>query len=173
MPAKSLADMDIQGYDVSWNAADLGWVEDVDPTGLKIITVEQKIKALGGIKVDGVIVGLEGTIKLKLLQPKAASMRQVWPGAAPTGPVPLMPGTGSTRQYALAQKLIIHPRHLPADDKSEDIILLKAFPLTKLPKGDGEEWRSIDLEFEPFPDQALLQATTPSVVYGYYGGEPV
>ncbi|HEX8342226.1 MAG TPA: hypothetical protein VF624_15085 [Tepidisphaeraceae bacterium] len=169
---KTIAQKVIRKYALTWDGATLGWVQDVDPSGLKIKTVEKKIGEIGEVIVDHLIVGMEGTIKAVLEQCKLPVLREAIPWAAATGSIPLVPATQYDSCYARAKILNLHPEDA-GDDLTEDINLLKAYPIVTLPKsGAGSEFANVPIEFMPYPDQAQLVATPRVMVYGYIGPIP-
>jgi hypothetical protein len=167
MPAENTAHMDLTGYEVKWKTLTVGLIKDVDPTGLKPKKKEKKIGKIGDIVIDRVSIGMDGSIKMTLHQVNKTVIQQLCPWWT-SGSVALTPATKYHSEYANAGELRLHPLNSGATD--EDIVLLKAFPIWGPPKGDGENWREITVEWNIYPDQTAALAGT--VVYGYYGDPP-
>jgi len=169
---KDASKMRISGYAVTFKGDSLGWMQDVDPSGIKVLKVDKLLPEIGNIVVDKVIIGMDGTIKTVLQQVDIAALRAVIPWAPTSGSIPLVPSTQYQSDYSYAGALVLHPRAV-ADD-SEDITFVKAVPMfPKLPKSsDGKTWNTLEVEWTPFPDQTVLIADTPVLSYGYIGPAP-
>lgn len=171
-PVKSATNMDAMVYEVIWKAETIGFTKEVDPTGLKLLKREKRIGELNDLLIDEEIYGLEGTIKIVLHEVKEGRIRQLMPWAGSTGAFAINPTVvAGTSKYGLAQILRLHPKGDAG--VTNDIALLKTFPNVTLPKnGGGQVWRELLVEFDVFPDQTALTASTPTVVYGYVGEPP-
>lgn len=168
MPAENAAQMDLLNYTATWKGSTLGLVKDVDPSGLKLKTVQKKIGKVGDVVLDEVVIGMEGTLKITLHQINRTVIQQLRPYWT-SGSVALTPSARFYSFYANSGALVLHPVGVAGTD--EDITLLRAFPQFMLPKGDGTNWREVPTEWTLFPDQTEL-LTNNILVYGYYGAAP-
>lgn len=168
MPAENAAQMDLLPYEVKWKTLTLGFCKDVDPTNLRVKTVEKKIGKAGDVVLDRVVIGMEGTIRVVLHQVNKTTIQQLCPWWS-SGSVALVPATRYYSQYDNAGELRLHPVGNAGTD--EDVVLLKAFPVLVMPKGDGINWREVQTEWNAYPDQTSL-LTSNTLVYGYYGNTP-
>lgn len=168
---KDPSKIDFRGYDLTFKGVTMGWMNDVDPSALKLVMADKKIGALGDILIDQVVIGLTGTVKTEMAQTDLVSLRAATPWAPSSGSIPLTPGSQYQSLYAYAGVLVIHPRGV--SDTSEDITLLKAVPLPSWIKmSDGKKQRGLAVEWSIFPDQAQLVADSPVLAYGYIGPAP-
>ena len=167
-PAKSAVNMDLLTYEVLWNAESIGWVEDVDPTKIQWVEVEQKIGELGGIVVDQRFMGLQGVLSTMLHEVSKERQRQLMPWAASTGTILGTPSAQGYSKYAASKILRFHPKGI--SDDSLDLVFPKAFPNLKLPSSGGSKFRSMGCDWNSYPDQSTLVAGT--MTYFYIGAAP-
>jgi hypothetical protein len=171
-PTKSLGNMQVVQYAVKWKTETIGWTEDVDPNGLKELTIDKKVGEIGDAVLDRVHVGVQGSIKMVLREVVTERLRQLMPWAAATGSFALRPTTHVFSEYANAGLLVLHPRHLADNVTTDDITLLKAFPIPSLPKTDSKGFAIIDCMFNIYMDQDALSTNPPTYVMGYRGPAP-
>lgn len=168
---KDITKVDYRGYSVTLGGVTIGWVNDVDPSALKLITTELKIGEIGDIPLDDVVIGLAGMIKVIMAQTDLASLRTATPWAPSSGSIPLTPSTQYQPLYSYAKPLVIHPRGV--SDTSEDLTLLKAVPLPSwIRMSDGKKQRDLPVDFKIYPDRTQLVADTSVLAYGYIGPAP-
>lgn len=154
-------------YDVSWNAYDLGFLDDVKPDlPLKLDPI--KIGSLGDVKLGDRILGLEDGAKVTIVlrEPIRLSFQKLAPWASQSAgaALDLTPPAGGDL-YTYAQVLLLHPRDqtglTPAT--SQDISLTKTVPLKafEIPRtgNDEDKWA---VEFLIYPDRTQL----PLIKYG-------
>jgi hypothetical protein len=157
-------------WDVSFNGAPLGFVDDVDPD-IQIVTEDIGAGSVGDIPLGAWIVGLDGTIKVKFRE----STADLWNALLCWNvgiPYLLSPSTAADL-YDYAEALVLHPHDLAAEETDEDITLLKAAP--NGPPGADRDGVSDDVlvgEFLFYPDRDVLAATE-EIRYGYVGPAPV
>lgn len=168
---KDLANLDGFNYEVTWKGTSIGWVKDVDLSGLQPKMFERKIGELNNITIDRVHKGgLEGTLKTTLHEVKVDRIRQLKTWAASTGAFTVSPSAEYFAEYANAGPLIFHPRG--ASTTADDVTFLHAYPKTDLPTFAGEEDRVMSVEWNVYPDRTALIATPSTIVYGYHGPAP-
>lgn len=150
----SLAAMDLFTFKVFWKGTTLGFVKEVDPTGLKPISKEKKVGNFGEAVIDRIRMGVTGSIKTTLHQVKAAVIKDLcawWT----SGPVPLTPSALHFSEYDNAGALRLHPFGIADETVTDDLTYVKAFPVFTPPKAGGD-WREIEVEWNIYPDQTQL-----------------
>ncbi len=158
---------DFWSYAVKWGTDDLGFIKEVDPTGLKMIWKELTIGNIGPAVLDKQFQGLTGEVKFALHEVKIATIQKLCPWWT-SGSVPITPTTIGWSQYANSKLLNLHPYTVAAGTTTEDRNYLKVFLEFTDPKAEGNTWRQVDVTATLFPDQALL----PALTYGYRGPVP-
>jgi hypothetical protein len=147
-------------------------VKNVDLSALKPKFIEKKIEELGDVKIDDLLVGMDGVVKISLKQVKIATMRQLILQAPGNGSIPGIPTTQYQSMYALAGLLNIHPTDM-GSDTSEDFNIVKAAPVLTLPKStEGKNTQDLDCDWMIYPDQTQFIASPPVLVYYYVGPVP-
>jgi len=140
---------------VKFNGNFIGWCNEVDPTGLKLVLKEKRVPALGNIVVGHWSLGLEGVLKI-VFQEVVLDLGQKLAWGWTTGNVPLTP-TAYLDLYTVAKALILHPRELADNVTTHDRNFLKAVALNPfLIRRDGikgDEWPQ---EFFVYPNLADL-----------------
>lgn len=169
---KDPADLTLCAWDVSWNGVDLGYVDDVDPTGLEPILEEKKVGSLGDIVLGHWIIGLKGMIKSQHRQLPVTFYQAVSPWWS-SGDIALTPALWHKDFYDYAQKLVLHPNHIAAGTKTLDITLLKAVPMFKPPKRNNKPPELVEINWLLYPDRSQL-VTSGSLIaaFGYIGAGP-
>jgi hypothetical protein len=168
----NLAKVDLFTYEVLWNSNKLGYVKDINPQSLAPLTKSKTVGQLGPIVLDRVHLGMENpTISMTLQQASVELIRDLMPWAGESGAFELSPKDAYFSEYAHAQNLTLHPYGVDPSTVTDDVVLLKAFPLIKLWNLNAEQqnWRELPATFNCYMDQSKL----PDRVWGYYGGLPV
>jgi hypothetical protein len=164
----NLAEMDIFTYAVFWKATTVGYIKDVDPSGLSAIVKEKKVGNFYDQVIDRVHVGVTGSVKTVLHQVKAETIKQLCPWWT-TGPIPLAAPTIGFSEYANAGILRLHPFGVADATVTDDITYLKAFPIFTPPKASGD-WRELEVTWNIYPDQTDLAAG--SLTTHFFGALP-
>lgn len=164
MAFRDVANTRRTNWKVTWNSKDLGYVDKVDPSALKLALDPINIGTIGKASLGSRFVGMEGTVKVQIREVTLAQLQQVIPWYSPGATFALTP-TVNKDVYDYAAALVLHP-----EDKgavvTEDVTLLKAVPITVVNLArDGTKDDLWEVEFAVFPDRASL----PSLVYGRVG----
>lgn len=156
-------------WDPTWSSTALGLQNKVNPD-LKLMLDPITTGTTGKVILGYRIVGLEGKVSIVVRETTLALIRKL---AAPwwsSGLVPLVPSAINVDLYSYAALLTLHPHDLGAGTVTEDINLLKTVPVNAYHlERDGvkdDEWM---VDFMVFPDRSLLEASPPTLVYGYIG----
>jgi hypothetical protein len=162
-PANSRATM----YDVSWNAYDLGGLDDVKPD-FSMLLRAIKLGSTGPVKLGDRFLGLTDGAKVTLVLRETVrlTMQKLapWASQGAGNAMELVPAAG-VDLYTYAQVLLLHPRDQTglSPATSQDISLLKTVPINafELPRtgNDEDKW---SVTFLIYPDRAQL----PLVKYG-------
>lgn len=166
--AKDLSEMDIFTFEVFWKGTTLGYIKDVDPSGLSALTKEKKVGNFYDQVIDRVHIGVAGSVKTVLHQVKAATFQALCPWWS-SGPLPLSAGTIGFSEYANAGILRFHPFGVADLTVTDDINYVKAFPVFTPPKAAGD-WRELEVTWNIYPDQTELAAG--NLVTHYFGALP-
>lgn len=121
-------------YDVTWNAYDLGGLDDAK-LDLAMLLAAIKIGSLGNVKVGDRFIGLTDDAKITLILRETirATIQKLVPWATQTAGAELvLTPPVNTDLYTYAQPLILHPRdrteQTPSTD--QDIELYKTVPIS-------------------------------------------
>ena len=139
-------------WDVSAAGTDIGGVDEVDPSGIKLEKDPVRVGTAGKIKLDDRVIGIQDGSVVKIQFRETATWAKMklmfpWLGAG----TDLVPPTGAL-MTAYAVQWILHPHDKPADT-SEDIVLYKAVPRQGYAiKRDGTKDDVFEVELEPYPD---------------------
>jgi hypothetical protein len=148
-----------------WKATspnDLGLVDDVDPSGVKLILDPIMTGSTGKKnKLGDRVVGFEGLIKIQLRQLNLNNYETLMPWAA-TAPYALTPLL-NVDMYSFADQLTLHPVDM-LTATTEDIIFTNAVPITlPLPKRTGGNDDLWEMTFAIYPNRTTM-STTPLVI---------
>ncbi|TDM50001.1 hypothetical protein ETI06_05875 [Macrococcoides goetzii] len=127
-----------------------------------VFTVEPKMTDIkfedtGESNIDDRVVGWEAKLKLTVSQETLELIQLAMAGAhaikdtAGTALVGITDGPLGSSNRDRAVKMTIHPRALPADDKSMDVVLYKAASTTGFDRAYKNEQGKFDLEFNVYP----------------------
>jgi hypothetical protein len=166
--SKNLDEMDLFTFEVFWKSTTLGYVKEVDPSGLTALIKEKKVGNFHEQVIDRVHLGVQGSIKTIVHQVKAETVKQLCPWWT-SGPVPLAAPTIGFSEYANAGALRLHPFGVADLTVTDDINYLKAFPIFTPPKASGD-WREIEITWNIYPD--MTQRAAGSNVTHYFGALP-
>jgi hypothetical protein len=152
-------------YQVLWKATspiDLGLVDEVDPSGIKMIFDPITTGSTGKKnKLGDRFVGIEGMIKIQLRQLNLNNYESLMPWAS-TAPYALSPLLNAD-MYTFADQLTLHPVDM-LTATTEDIIFTSACPITlPLPKRDGAKDDVWEMMFAIYPNRTTM-STTPLVI---------
>lgn len=148
----------ITNYDVTWNAADLGGVDEVKPN-LALVFTLIKIGSAGIMMLDKRFeaMGDDAAVSVIVREVTLARIRTLHPWDNGSGAVDLVPAVG-TGLYQYAQALTCHPRD-KGGVTDEDLLLYKTVPISsfQLPR-DGKGPDLWEVIFQVFPDQSKLNS---------------
>lgn len=168
---KNIAELAVTTYDVAINDVDAGYVDNPEVTETPIKR-PIKLSQLFEQRLGSRVVGVDLSLKLRFRQIKCLNLARAFPwfdGVAGTNPIPLAPAALGEDLYQYAVPIVLHPRHLDAEDTDQDYTLLKCVPVGDHKRsGAGESDDAIEVEFEIYPDRDQL----PAVVLGYIGQAP-
>ena len=143
-------------YGVTFGTLPIGLTNDVDPTGVKIVMDPIVSGSTGKIILGYRLVSVEGSIKIQLQQVTRAMIDALTPMLPTLGP---SHGGGLNLHedlYQYAQKLTLHPLHLPSSDTSMDLNFAKVLPVIPLASKASKEDNVIDAEFHILVDRDSL-----------------
>jgi hypothetical protein len=171
-PVKALGNMRVITYEAVWKTETIGWLSDVDVSGIQNVVIEQKVGELADVVIDRVHRGVQGTIKTTLHEVITERIRQLMPWAAATGAFAANPTADLYSEYVAAGPLILHPRHLAANVTTDDITFVKAFPRLVMPKSMNNNYATMEVTWNIYMDQTALATTPPTYVAWYRGPAP-
>jgi hypothetical protein len=162
-PSKSRATM----YDVSWNAYDLGGLDNVDPQ-FDLLLRAIKMGSFGPVKLGDRFLGLDDGAKVivDIRETVRGTFQKLapWANQSAGNELDLTP-PANTDLYTYAQSLILHPRDRTGQTPStdQDLELYKTVPVNwfKL-KRTGNDEDVYSVTFLIYPDRAQL----PLLKYG-------
>lgn len=150
-------------YDVLVNAANVGWVDDLEFT-VTLTTKERIVKQLHGQVMGHRLLGVAARAKMTLREMTPANLAKAFPWSDGSSPIPLMPTGLGQDLYQYAVPVTLHPRDVSG--AAEDITLLKGVCISGFTlKPDGENEDGNPVEFVFYPDRAQL----PNLVLGTLG----
>lgn len=131
-----------------------------------VFTVEPKMTDIkfedtGESNIDDRVVGWEAKLKLTVSQETLELIQLAMAGAhaikdaGGTALVGITDGPLGSSNRARAVKMTIHPRILPAEDKSMDVVLYKAASTTGFERAYKNEQGKFDLEFNVYPREGF------------------
>lgn len=131
-----------------------------------VFTVEPKMTDIkfedtGESNIDDRVVGWEAKLKLTVSQETLELIQLAMAGAhaikdtAGTSLVGITDGPLGSSNRARAVKMTIHPRALPAEDKTMDVVLYKAASTTGFERAYKNEQGKFDLEFNVYPREGF------------------
>src|SRR4051812_28460235 len=123
----NLANTRRANWDVKWNAADLGYVDDVHPD-LQLMFEPIKVGSIGAAILGQRFTGLEGLIKIQLREVTRATLEKLMPWAAGGGAAIDISPPINTDLYIYSQVLLLHPTDMGVTT-SQDLNLLKTVPI--------------------------------------------
>jgi hypothetical protein len=170
-PGILLDPVSIQGdYVVTFNGSGCGLVDDVDPSGVKMILKPITTGSTGKDNVIGLrLVGVQGTIKIKFRQLTLALQQILAPWNDGAVPLQLIPPL-NTDLYDFSCPLILHPDNMGAAT-TQDLTFAHAVPINlPMTKRDGGTPDAAEIEFAIFPDRAVFNTSFGAMTVGNIKG---
>lgn len=160
-------------YLITLDGIGLGLTDDVDPSGVKIMTEPIQCGSTGKIILGERVIGIEGSIKIQHRQVNRTMIDRL---------MPMIPTTGGSRGgplnlnidlYDHAKRLTLHPIDKATGDTSEDVHFLKAVPIVAVaPKRTGKEDDVMDVEYKIYPDRSTMTSAPYKPTWFWIGPIP-
>jgi hypothetical protein len=161
---RDLANTRRTNWAVKWNGTDIGYVDKVDPSALKLGMDPIQVGTIGKAALGVRFTGLEGTVKVQVRECTLLQLQTVIPWYTAGATFPFTPPINKDL-YDYAKELLLHPEDKGAT-VTEDVHLLKTVPISVANIArDGTKDDVWEIEFMVFPDRSSL----PNLVYGRIG----